>query len=134
MEEASKLTGLSDFGDLEFLKYYKMIAQNEFYKSLTFSNLGNIVAQMEFRLVMIRKLKVIQYFKRFLLLKIYLSLLRFLYSVLDVLAQRIYIAFLHSNQLLERPVCGNWQILFQVLWKWPRWNLIVNCEKNLSRM
>lgn len=63
MEEASKLTGLSDFGDLEFLKYYKMIAQNEFYKSLTFSNLGNIVAQMEFRLVMKRKLKVIQYFK-----------------------------------------------------------------------
>jgi hypothetical protein len=63
MTEATKLTGLSDFGDLDFLDYYKQVAQNAFYQSLQFSNLGNIVAQMEFRLVMKRKLKIIQYLK-----------------------------------------------------------------------
>jgi hypothetical protein len=69
MVEATKVTGFSDFGDLEFLEYYKQIAQNSFYKSLQFSNLGNIVAQMEFMLVMKRKLRIIQYFKEVPLIK-----------------------------------------------------------------
>lgn len=63
MIEATKTTGLSDFGDLEFLGYYKKLAENNFYRSLQFSNLGNIVAQQEFLLVMKRKLKLIQFLK-----------------------------------------------------------------------
>lgn len=63
MTEATKVTGFSDFGDLDFLNYYKKIAISPFYQSLHFSNLGNIVAQMEFMLVMKRKLRLIHYLK-----------------------------------------------------------------------
>ena len=62
MTEATKETKLSNFDDLSFLKYYQELQDNEFYQSLQFSNLGQIVAQMEYKLVMKRKLKLVNYF------------------------------------------------------------------------
>lgn len=56
---------MSDFGDLSFLSDYQRVADLPFYKSLTFSNLGLIIAQGELEMVLKRRLQLVDYLNRF---------------------------------------------------------------------
>ena len=64
MGECSKSLGLSDFGDKSFVDDYIAITEYDLYKSLTFHNLGLIMAMKEFRVVVSRRLQLIDYLKK----------------------------------------------------------------------
>jgi hypothetical protein len=63
MEDCAQKANLSDYGDLDFVNDYKTITQYPLYKSLKFSNLGLVMANMELNMVLERRLALTQYFK-----------------------------------------------------------------------
>ena len=65
VKRVAKKTRMSDFGDLSFLSDYQRVADLPFYKSLTFSNLGLIIAQGELEMVLKRRLQLVDYLNRF---------------------------------------------------------------------
>lgn len=63
MKDCSMTSGLTDYGNLTFIEEYKKIMDYPLYKSLSFSNLGLIMARMEFDIVASRRLAMTQYYK-----------------------------------------------------------------------
>jgi hypothetical protein len=63
LNDAKKSTGLSDFGDLEFVRNYKLVSELPFYKTLPFTNVGFITAVKEIELTVTRRLQMRDYLK-----------------------------------------------------------------------
>jgi hypothetical protein len=63
MQIASKETGLTDFGDLDFVTTYKKISTTAYFKSLSYTNLGFIMANMEWNINLKRRLKLVNFIK-----------------------------------------------------------------------
>ena len=57
-------TKLKDFGGLEFAEGYRRIANTKSHRSQILSNLGHISAKMELNLTMVRRLRLVDYFKK----------------------------------------------------------------------
>lgn len=57
-------TKLSDFGDLSFVESFKLITESTLQKSLTFSNIGYIMAYAEYTTNLTRRVQLIEYVKK----------------------------------------------------------------------
>lgn len=65
MKSAAKVTGFADFGDLTFAETYKAVMESSTQKKQVYQTLGWISAQKELELTMARRLKLIQFCKRY---------------------------------------------------------------------
>lgn len=65
MKIAMKETGLNDFGDLSFATNYRLAQNLESYKALEYSNFGFMSAQMELVQMLSRRLRKVDYLKRY---------------------------------------------------------------------
>jgi hypothetical protein len=63
-KDAMTATKLSDWGDRTFVKSYKIVTDTPFYKRLTMTNMGYIVAQKELQILLRKKLKLIDCLKK----------------------------------------------------------------------
>ncbi len=64
MKSVMKETKLSDFGDLSFVDSFKVITESALQKSLTFSNIGYIMAFAEYTTNLTRRVQLIDYVKK----------------------------------------------------------------------
>jgi hypothetical protein len=64
MKTAMQKTGLSDFGDLQFVEAYKILTDTPYYKNLTRTNIGYLVSKKEMQINLTKKLKVADYLKK----------------------------------------------------------------------
>jgi hypothetical protein len=64
MKSVMKETKLSDFGDLSFVESFKVITESALQKSLTFSNIGYIMAFAEYTTNLTRRVQLIDYLKK----------------------------------------------------------------------
>jgi hypothetical protein len=58
-------TSLDDFGDLSFATNYRLAQNLESYKALEYSNFGFMSAQMELVQMLSRRLRKVDYLKRY---------------------------------------------------------------------
>ena len=63
MKRATKMTKLTDFGGTEFVYSYKLLLDTDYHKSLVYSNLGYIAAQLDVIFVLVARLRKTQYIK-----------------------------------------------------------------------
>lgn len=63
MKRASKMTKLTDFGGTEFIHSYKLLLDTAFQKSMVYSNLGYIAAQLDVIFVLVARLRKTKYIK-----------------------------------------------------------------------
>lgn len=63
MKRAMNKTGLSDFGDLTFVETYKKVTDTAFFQNLTLSNMGYLVAKTELEILLVKRLKFVDYMK-----------------------------------------------------------------------
>jgi len=65
MKYAMKKTKLKDFGDLGFVDCYSGVHNTSIHRVKKYTNLGFLSARMELNMVMSRRLRLIEYFKKF---------------------------------------------------------------------
>lgn len=65
LKNAVKATKLTDFGGTEFVDAYRRLEQTRTHSSLHFSNVGYIAGHMELSFALQRRLRLVQYFKKF---------------------------------------------------------------------
>lgn len=63
MKYAVKKTGLTDFGNADFVANYAAVLDTEEHQKLKLTNLGYIMYRIEMNMTMVRRLKLIQYMK-----------------------------------------------------------------------
>lgn len=62
---ALKKTKLQDLGSSEFVKAYRRLSDTPIHQAQEFSNLGYISARMEMNLSVARRLRLVEFFKKF---------------------------------------------------------------------
>ena len=65
LQTAMKRAKLSDYGDLNFVKFYRTVMNSENFKSQKLTNLGYISAKLELEITWIRRLKFLNYLKNY---------------------------------------------------------------------